>query len=195
MTLEEALAQLPTPPRTLKPLAPSFLDPAEWRPRGAMRGDTRPAGWSGLRARILARDGGCVYCGHTSGTGPRDRLEVNHLNGYRDNRPEAMETVCVLCHRVLHAGRSAAIHGSLLLFAHALPGVVSREGEGTAQNTLIRLSWHLRLAVRMPDRPLMALLGLSGPSPFRMDRVYLAGLFGYVVEQYWLLERPAYGAR
>ena len=109
----------------------------------------------------------------------RSRLEVNHLNGYRDNRLEALETVCVLCHRVLHAGRSAAVHGSLVLFKRA----------AVDQNTLIRLSWHLRDSARMPDRPLMELLGLAEPAPFRMDRAYLAGLVGYVVERYWLLER------
>ena len=57
------------------------------------------------------------------------------------------------------------------------------------QNTLIRLTWQLRDTVRMPDRPLMELLGLAEPAPFRMDRAYLAGLVGYVVERYWLLER------
>lgn len=187
MTLDEALAQLPTPLRPPKPLAPNYLDPADWRPQrhgraGAQPGTTnRPAGWAALRAEVLRRDGGCVYCGHLPAGDRRDRLEINHLNGYRDNRPEALETVCVLCHRVLHAGRSAAIYGSLLLF----------RGAAVDQNTLIRLSWHMRLVHHMPDRPLMALLGLADPAPFRMDRAYLATLYGYVVEQYWLLEQPA----
>ncbi len=177
LTLADALAELPSPRRPLKPLAPSFLDPGDWRPSG-----TRPsAGWERLRAEILARDGGCVYCGHVAPPGSRAPLEVNHLNGYRDNRPEMLETVCVLCHRVLHAGRSAAIHGSLLLFRAA----------GVDQNTIIRLSWHLRQTRRMPDRPLISLLGLADPAPFRMDRAYLATLYGYVVERYWLLERRA----
>jgi hypothetical protein len=179
MTLEEALAGLAPPERPLKPLAPSYLDPREWRPGGT----TQPPGWARLRATILARDGGCVYCGHRGGAGTRDALEVNHLDGYRDNRPESLETVCVLCHRVLHAGRSAAVYGSLLLFRQA----------AVDQNTIIRLSWHLRRTQRMPDRPLMGLLGLAEPAPFRMDRDYLAGLRGYVVERYWLLERRGGG--
>lgn len=175
ITLDWALGALPPPARALKPIAPSFLDPREWRPRG-----TRPpAGWAALRARVLARDGGCVYCGHGEGPGARSRLEVNHLNGYRDNRPEALETVCVLCHRLLHAGRSAAVYGSLVLFRRA----------ACDQNTLIRLCWWLREEHRVPDRPLMALLGLEQQAPFRMDREYLASLYGYVVEKYWLLER------
>lgn len=175
LTLAGALASLPEAPRKLKPLVPSYLDPASWRPGGMQQ----PAGWAALRASILARDGGCVYCGHMPQIGDRDVLEVNHLGGYRDNRPEALETVCVLCHRVLHAGRSAAIYGSLLLFRHA----------AVDQHTLIRLCWHLRRTARLADRPLMDLLGLRDQAPFRMDRAYLAGLRGYVVQRYWLLER------
>ena len=181
ISLEQALATLPIPLRPYKTLTPNYLDPSEWRPGKASRAAT-PPGWAALRLAVIARDGGCVYCGHRQSEGERrDRLEVNHLNGYRDNRPEALETVCVLCHRVLHAGRSAAVYGSLVLFRRA----------AVDQNTLIRLSWHLRLAQHMPDRPLMALLGLEDQAPFRMDRTYLAGLRGYVVEQYWMLEtRP-----
>ncbi|MDB5077685.1 MAG: hypothetical protein JWO42_3864 [Chloroflexi bacterium] len=175
LTLEAALAELPPLVRPLKPLTPSFLDPREWRPSG-----TRPpAGWDALRARIIARDGGCVYCGQGESSERRSRLEVNHLNGHRDNRPEALETVCVLCHRVLHAGRSAAIYGSLVLFRRA----------GCDQNNLIRLCWWLRTTRRLADRPLMELLGLHEQAQFRMDRPYLSTLYGYVPERYWLLER------
>ena len=179
MNLEQALAELPRQEKTFKPLSPSYLDPGEWRPRGKMARQAEPAGWQAVRAAVLQRDGGCVYCGHVPMGDRRDRLEVNHLNGFRDNRPEALETVCVLCHRVLHAGRSGAMFGSLVLFRRC----------SVDQNTLIRLCWHLRAAHRMPDRPLMALLGLADEAPFRMDRPYLAALYGYVVEQYWLLER------
>jgi hypothetical protein len=175
MTLEEALAALPPPLRPLKPLTPSFLDPGDWRPAGARQ----PAGWANLRAQALARDGGCVYCGHAPAPGSRAGLEVHHIRGHRENALEALESVCVLCHRVLHAGRSAAVFGSLALFRRA----------AVDQNTIIRLSWHLRATQRMPDRPLMALLGLEEPAPFRMDRLYLATLRGYVPERYWLLER------
>jgi len=174
--LAEALAALPPVTKPLKLLTPSFLDPTEWRPGRATR---QPVGWARLRLQVLQRDVGCVYCGHRGSEGSRDRLEVNHLQGFRDNRIDALETVCVLCHRVLHAGRSAAIYGSLLLFQRA----------AVDQNTIIRLSHYLRQTMRMPDRPLMALLGLAEPMPFRMDRDYLAGLKGYVVERYWLLEQ------
>lgn len=175
-SLDSALAELGPSARPLKPLQPSYLDPRDWRPAGAHP----PAGWPALRARVLERDGtACVYCGQGESADRRARLEVNHLNGYRDNRFEMLETVCVLCHRVLHGGRSAAIYGSLVLFRHAL----------CDQNTLIRLCWFLRTTRNLPDRPLMELLGLREQAPFRMDRDYLARLRGYVVERFWLLER------
>ena len=65
------------------------------------------------------------------------RLEVNHLNGFRDNRPEALETVCVLCHRVLHAGRSGAMFGSLVLFRRCSVDqhTLIRRALGTANGT------------------------------------------------------------
>lgn len=175
--LEEALTALPAPSRTLKPLAPSYIEPGLWRsPRE--RALLSSAAWRHARAAILERDGQrCVYCDYA---GARD-LEVNHISGNsRDDRAENLETVCVLCHRVLHAGRSAAVHGSLLLFARA----------AVDQNTLQRLCWQFRAGpTRLPDRLLMDLLGLSEPRSFRMDRAYLAGLRGYVVERYRLLER------
>jgi len=172
--LESALGELEPPKRPLKTLKPSYLDPRDWRPRAARA----PAGWQALRAQVLRRDGFCVYCGQGEGGNMHSRLEVNHLNGYRDNRLEALETVCVLCHRVLHGGRSAAIYGSLLLFREA----------DCDQNTLVRLCWWLRTRHQMRDRDLMSLLGLREQVPFRMDRAYLAGLMGYVVERFWLLE-------
>ncbi len=178
-TLAEALANLPPPSRALKPLTPSFIDPSLWR-SSADRGALGSAAWRRTRFTILERDGErCVYCDHHEPGGRG--LEVNHISGAsRDDRPENLETVCPLCHRVLHAGRSAAVFGSLLLFASA----------AVDQTTIQRLCWLFRRgSTRLPDRPLMALLGLDGPKPFSMDQDYLNGLRGYVVERYGLLER------
>jgi len=180
-TLAEALESLPEPARPLKPLAPAFIPPGLWR-SGADRALLSSAAWRRTREGILERDGyRCVYCDHHQERG----LEVNHISGNsRDDREHNLETVCVLCHRVLHAGRSAAIYGSLLLFERA----------NVDQNTLQRLCWQFRRGpIRLPDRTLMSLLGLAEPRPFRMDADYLAGLRGYVVERYYLLEKRASG--
>nr|MDQ2829004.1 HNH endonuclease [Chloroflexota bacterium] len=107
-TLDDALAALPAPTRPLKPLAPSFIPPVLWRSASG-RALLSSASWKRTRLRILERDGyRCVYCDRAAERG----LEVNHISGNsRDDRDENLETVCALCHRVLHAGRSAAVYG------------------------------------------------------------------------------------
>ncbi len=159
----------------MKILRLNYLQPRDWRsPRD--RPFLRSTAWRQLRLQVLERDGyACVYCRHGQPKG----IEVNHIAGHHDQSLANLETVCPLCHRVLHAGLFAAIHGSLLIFARAT----------CDQNEIIRRSWQARLEERLPDRPLMQRLGLAEPKPFRMDRDYLAGLFGYVVERYALLER------
>ncbi len=149
-------------PGPTKILRLSYLPAQDWRsPQD--RAVLRSAAWGRTRLRILERDSyTCVYCGHSQPKG----MEVNHITGHRDQAPENLESVCPLCHRVLHAGLFAAIHGSLLIFA--------------------------RVVEKLPDRLLMDQLGLAAPKPFRMDHDYLAGLYGYVVQRYRLLETVRY---
>jgi hypothetical protein len=157
----------------MKVLRLNYLDPDDWRSRGD-RAFLSSATWRNLRRQVLQRDDHtCVYCGHRDLRG----MEVNHITGHRDQGLDNLETVCPLCHRVLHAGLFAAIHGSLLIFARA----------AYDQNEIIRRSWQAR-AEGVPDRPLMESLGLAEPRAFRMDRAYLAGHYGYVVQRYRLLE-------
>jgi hypothetical protein len=167
----------------VKPLRLNYLQPRDWRsPRD--RAFLSSATWKALRRQVLDRDGyACVYCGHSQARG----MEVNHIYGHHDQSLTNLETVCPLCHRVLHAGLFAAIYGSLLIFARA----------GCDQNEIIRRTWRAREEEKLPDRLLMERLGLADPKPFRMDREYLAPLYGYVIERYRLLEtvsrRSAYG--
>jgi len=165
-------------PGPTKILRLSYLPAQDWRsPQD--RAVLRSAAWGRTRLRILERDSyTCVYCGHSQPKG----MEVNHITGHRDQAPENLETVCPLCHRVLHAGLFAAIHGSLLIFARA----------ACDQNEIMRRTWQARVVEKLPDRLLMDQLGLAAPKPFRMDHDYLAGLYGYVVQRYRLLETVRY---
>jgi hypothetical protein len=48
-----------------------------------------PPGWAKLREQILDRDGHrCTIRGST------EQLEIHHVNGWRDNRHEALEVRC-----------------------------------------------------------------------------------------------------
>ncbi|GAC1395189.1 MAG: hypothetical protein NVSMB65_14190 [Chloroflexota bacterium] len=165
----------------MKLLRLNYLDGGDWRsPRD--RAYLSSAAWKRLRLQVLERDDyTCVYCGHRQPRG----MEVNHTAGYRDEALESLETVCPLCHRVLHAGLFAAIHGSLLIFGRA----------ACDQNEIMRRTWQARQEEHLPDRPLMERLGLAEPRAFRMDRPYLAGLYGYVVERYGLLEEAGRRSR
>jgi hypothetical protein len=158
----------------MKPLRLNYLQPRDWRsPRD--RAFLSSAAWKSLRLQILERDGyACVYCGHSQPHG----MEVNHIEGHHDQSPANLETVCPLCHRVLHAGLFAAVYGSLLIFERA----------ACDQNEIMRRTWQAREQEKLPDRLLMERLGLAQPRPFRMDRDYLANLYGYVIERYRLLE-------
>ena len=53
--------------------------------------------WRKLRQQILERDGHrCASCGSPVG------LEIHHLKGLDDNRPESLTVLCLDCHRKLH---------------------------------------------------------------------------------------------
>lgn len=50
------------------------------------------ARWKKIRRRVLARDPMCRICGR------RPSSEADHLNGWEDNRLEAIQGVCTPCH-------------------------------------------------------------------------------------------------
>src|SRR5450432_849132 len=112
--LAAILNALEPPDRPLVPLRPSFLDPTLWRTKGRKTA-SKGVNWPALRDEVLARDEGCVYCRYRPAPGSKQPLEVNHLNGWEDNRLTSLAATCCLCHRVFHAGRSSAVFGSLLL--------------------------------------------------------------------------------
>lgn len=54
--------------------------------------------FDGIRPGVFARDGGlCCKCG-------RDGEEVHHVNGYWDNDPSTMRTLCRRCHLIAPQG-------------------------------------------------------------------------------------------
>lgn len=53
-----------------------------------------------VRPQVLSRDGNCcVKCGSTLS------LEVHHIDGYKNNAPEMLVTLCYLCHGVAPMGK------------------------------------------------------------------------------------------
>ena len=50
-------------------------------------------GWTCLRARVIARDGGCVQCGSADITS----FEVDHVVPYQDGGTDSMINLRLLC--------------------------------------------------------------------------------------------------
>lgn len=61
--------------------------------------DTYDPAFKAVRPSIIERDGGhCVKCGSDA------RIEVHHVNGYMDNDPANLQTLCYFCHGIAPMG-------------------------------------------------------------------------------------------
>lgn len=62
-----------------------------------------------IRPQILERDENrCVKCGSTQS------LEVHHIDGYKNNEPEFLATLCYLCHGIAPMGKDSFAQWLLL---------------------------------------------------------------------------------
>jgi len=119
---------------------------------------------------ILARDGNtCRYCGFTSGKWQ----VVHHLDGDPGNNDaNNLETICPMCNLICHAGQGCIVQGIVDLY----------EESDYPQNLMINKTRRMRAEGRR-DGDIIAYLGLRGRMPFKMGRMYLRGLFGFVTSR------------
>jgi hypothetical protein len=149
-----------------KPLIVSISPPSLWRRYLAehqLSGGNRYQ----KRLRVFARDEyQCVYCGYRS----KSDLQIHHANRkHDDNRLINLETVCVMCHLIMHAGYAAEVLGILDFYAIAK----------YPQNDIVLLTRQFR-AKGMSDRQITFALGLQDRRPFVSDPHYLAQLRGFI---------------
>jgi hypothetical protein len=149
-----------------KKLINSISPPSLWRHSIERHPPTRD-GWRQKRLRIYKRDKHrCVYCGYHSKSG----LHIHHANrNPNDNRIGNLETVCAMCHLILHAGYAAEVLGILDFYAVAKYN----------QNDIVSLTRKLR-AKGMHDKQIRIVLGLRERRPFLADPQYLAHLIGFI---------------
>jgi hypothetical protein len=149
-----------------KKLVNSISPPSLWRQSFEERQPSR-ADWHQKRLRIYKRDQySCAYCGYHS----KSDLHIHHANrNPKDNRIGNLETVCVMCHLILHAGYAAEVLGILDFYA------ASRY----SQNDVISLTRQLR-SKGMRDEQIIDALGLQERRPFMSDPQYLAHLIGFI---------------
>jgi|GEM_PF-3071416 len=166
----------------MKRLFPSFADPAAWRDNFARGASDRK--WRALRESVLERDDStCRYCGFRTGKWQ----VVHHIDGNPGNDDmRNLETVCPMCNLILHAGLGCVVQGIVDLF----------EESDYSQPNIIRITRRLR-AEGGRDEHIIGYLGLKRQAPFRMSRMYLRGLYGFITSrkagQDWTREALEYG--
>ncbi|MBI5036719.1 HNH endonuclease [Candidatus Micrarchaeota archaeon] len=126
--------------------------------------------WNVLREKILRRDGfACRYCGYAS---PKYQV-VHHVNGNHANNSEAnLVTICQMCNLIAHAGQGCVIKGIVDLYRKSKYG----------QNEITRITREKRDEGKTDDE-IICFLGLECRVPFKMDRLYLYSLFGFVTSR------------
>ncbi|MGI0141919.1 MAG: HNH endonuclease [Candidatus Micrarchaeales archaeon] len=148
-------------------LVPSFDPPEQWRSERQKK-ELDSEGWKALRQKILQRDGqACRYCGYTA----QSFMNVDHIDGDpRNNAEQNLQTLCMWCHMLKHAGLHSVIRGSLELY---------QKPEELDQVTAIIKIRELR-GERLSDDEIKKRLGLVKRMPFNMDHAYLSGLIGFI---------------
>jgi hypothetical protein len=154
------------PSTASKRLVVSISPPTLWRHYFDKR-QPSDANWRQKRLRVYKRDKYCcIYCGYHSVSG----LHIHHENrNPADNRIGNLETVCLMCHLILHAGYAAEVLGILDFYS------VARY----SQNEIVLVTRRLR-AQGMCDKQIEIALGLQDRRPFISDPHYLANLIGFV---------------
>ena len=147
-----------------KQLVLSISPPGSWRSVGGSRSVLYLRGR--LRQTILKRDNHrCVYCSYRGTSNLVHHVDRNPKNNRRSN----LETVCAMCHLILHAGFASQVVGILDLYASSK----------VPQNDIIRLTRQLR-ATGMGDMRIRKILGLQDRREFLPDPHYLSELEGFI---------------
>jgi hypothetical protein len=97
-------------------------------------------------------------------------MNINHIDGNPKNNDEAnLETVCQMCHMIMHSGLWCATYKVIDLYLESK----------YSQNDIIRITREMREKGKS-DNEIVKFLGLRKPTPWRQDLKYLANLFGFI---------------
>src|SRR5260370_32567263 len=150
-----------------KQLVLSISPPGSWRSVGGSQSALFMRGR--LRQSILKRDNyRCVYCSYKGISNFVHHVDRNPKNNRRSN----LETVCAMCHLILHAGFASQVVGILDFYAKSK----------YSQSEIIRLTRKLR-ARGMGDAKIRSVIGLHDRREFAPDSQYLMQLNGFVTSR------------
>jgi hypothetical protein len=117
--------------------------------------------WTNRNALLLRDRYKCRYCSFESKPG-RGGLHIHHVDrNPRNNRTNNLETVCAMCHLILHAGYASQVVGVLDLYSTS----------NRTQN---------EVAQRASDESIKRELRLTGRREFRAEPRYLSELVGFI---------------
>lgn len=156
----------------LKPLFPSFNDPGLWRSpwKSHCSMCSNPKREKEVRQKVLERDHyACVYCCFEC----NKYQIVHHINDNpNDWNLHNLETICQMCHLILHVGRSAVIESVVDLYRCAQ----------YSQNEIIQKTRHFRIQGKK-DFEIIEELGLNEKVEFKQDPSFLKHLLGFVTSR------------
>jgi hypothetical protein len=153
--------------KSLLPIFPTYADPAKWRPPSSR---VKPIGddWKVLRQKVMEReDFTCQYCGYRA-----EKYQIAHHmdEDPENNSMENLSVICQMCNVIMHAGQGCVVQG-----------VVDLYKESTfSQREVIQVTRRMRFDEAKSDDEIIAFLVLRKKMPFKMDKNYLEGLFGFV---------------
>ena len=153
----------------LKKLILSYVDPSAWRNKAQIE-KLDEKGWFERRRKILERDNyTCQYCGYRA-----EKFQiVHHIDGNpKNNKENNLMTICQMCNLIEHSGQGCVVNGIVDLY---------RESNYN-QNDIIIITRELR-DQGYHDEKIINKLGLKRKVSFKMDKKYLAKLFGFVTDR------------
>lgn len=152
----------------MKTLYLSFVNPKTWR--NNIKEKITKEGWEKLRLKILKRDNYiCQYCGFKS-----ERWQiVHHIEGNPNNdNKNNLETICQMCNLIHHSGQGCVVQAVVDLYKNS----------DYPQNEIIQITRKMRIEGKS-DKEIIAHLGLKNKIPFKMNKLYLKKLFGFVTSR------------
>ncbi len=156
--------------KSLLPIFPTYADPAKWRPPSSR---VKPIGddWKALRQKVMEReDFTCQYCGYRA-----EKYQIAHHmdEDPENNSMENLSVICQMCNVIMHAGQGCVVQGVVDLYKESK----------YSQREVIQITRRMRFEEGKSDDEVIAYLGLRKKMPFKMDKTYLEGLFGFVTSR------------
>jgi hypothetical protein len=156
--------------KSLLPIFPTYADPAKWRPPSSR---VKPIGdeWKVLRQKVMEReDFTCQYCGYRA-----EKYQIAHHmdEDPENNSMENLSVICQMCNVIMHAGQGCVVQGVVDLYKESK----------YSQREVIQITRRMRFEEGKSDDEIIAFLCLRKKTPFKMDKTYLEGLFGFVTSR------------